>query len=1200
MGLQTSPPEAVGADVNGEQEALASRLKEHAADEAGRAAVVAAVAEQLQLAPASPSAHTAAASAAAAAALAAASPGVFQRQAGFDAEGVGWQGRGDYHQNKIAKLRLRKLDGNPASHIFAGVVVHINGRTEPTRDILWGLIAQHGGLFEQYICPAVTHIVVSELPDNKVQQYHRQPVKNRKPIVLPSWITDSIAAGSLKPWRTYLFPRLADRNQSTFAVAAPAAAAIGIASPVRAARAVVPVASPVRAPVASPVRAPVANQQGHLVATAAGGQAEADTGGADPLINGSTKTDPDFVRKYFSRSRLHHIGTSRGRYQAYVASVCCNPRRDLPQENPSAEARGRVIVHIDMDCFFASVAVRTRPHLRGRPFAVCFGQTANSRPTGEISSASYEARSFGIKAGMMSRDALKLCPGLLSAPYEFGAYQQVSDTIYDLFAQTVRRERGRIEAVSCDEAYLDISDLGETHPSEVVSSLRRQVFELTGCPCSAGVGPNKLVARLSTAAAKPNGQRLMLPSESAGAGSPATVSDGTDAVESFLASLPVKELPGVGRSTMAKLCGLGLAAEMNCGAVRQLPLQVLQQCLGSTSGQALYNMVRGADNRPLETNHVRKTYSAEVNWGVRFDATDHDTLVRKFIDDIADYVSEQLTGLQLSARALGITVKRRQSGATQPYKRLGHGPCDNFSRSAALSAPTAATAPLSRAAWDLYQRLQVAPEDLRGFGIQCSKLESLLTTAENILPASRERTAEMTRFFKPVASKATADEAGTAAAAAGTDPRPTEGSPSAGALQERDGLGRNLEGAACAQRVPSEAAHPAESPQAASRAAATAESPSGHEVEVVRLSQLDPEVMSALGPAWRDQIISELDGSAAPDTSSNWPSRTASDQSTLPLERRQQSTETRSGLAAAASGGVQAAAEGQQTLGSSWGRPAKRRRAAQQQTLNRSWGDAGKWEKLQELCLNPAFAFLAEMPKEEQLKLYDDLNLEGQLQQQQRNHTGTSSERSDAMGAAPAAAAAAASGLAERSRRVGQPGTARRPGVSRQAAPAPTHSMTGQRAAFPAAADGLPMTEEPGRQELAAPSRPGGSGGLPDGGGTELAGPRCAQLVAPEESGSALLCAAYARVLREHPPTDSSVDVLSLGLWQLCSNGQLDDLAQVLKTLRRCVRGSQWRQPELHGGGGGGGWASGFNLILQRAQVIVGRQYHAQLPIEPV
>ena len=224
-----------------------------------------------------------------------------------------------------------------------------------------------------------------------------------------------------------------------------------------------------------------------------------------------------------------------------------------------------------MDCFFASVAVRSRPQLRGQPFVVCFGQTGSKgggRPVGEISSASYEARKFGVKAGMMGRDAIKLCPALMQAPYEFGLYQEVSDTIYDLFAKAVRHEYGRIEAVSCDEAYLDVTGLDSGHAAIFVQQLRDQVANATSCPCSAGVGPNKLMARLLTAEAKPNGQRLLL-HDTADAGQTLE-----DQVQHYLAELPARQLPGVGYSTAAKLDRLGLGEKPSCGTLRAFSLLV--------------------------------------------------------------------------------------------------------------------------------------------------------------------------------------------------------------------------------------------------------------------------------------------------------------------------------------------------------------------------------------------------------------------------------------------------------------------------------------------------------------------------------------------------------------------------------------------------------------------------------------------------
>jgi len=149
------------------------------------------------------------------------SDGGFERSPGGDDPNdenfSGWQHFGDYFDLKKSKLREQTRDkvgpGGLRSDVLRGVVAHINGHTVPSRKELWELIAQHGGQFEQYPHPSVTHVIVMELPDSKVQEWLRQPAKNRKPHVLPSWITISIERGKLEPWQSYLLPRLRDSSQ---------------------------------------------------------------------------------------------------------------------------------------------------------------------------------------------------------------------------------------------------------------------------------------------------------------------------------------------------------------------------------------------------------------------------------------------------------------------------------------------------------------------------------------------------------------------------------------------------------------------------------------------------------------------------------------------------------------------------------------------------------------------------------------------------------------------------------------------------------------------------------------------------------------------------------------------------------------------------------------------------------------------------
>lgn len=204
-----------------------------------------------------------------------------------------------------------------------------------------------------------------------------------------------------------------------------------------------------------------------------------------------------------------------------------------------------------MDCFFVSVGLRKRPDLKGKPVAVthaknhAFESSLKSTDTkesySEIASCSYEARKCGLRNGMFLGDALELCPNLITIPYDFKDYKEVSMSLYRIIASYTLD----IEAVSCDEMYVDISQiLQETGltTDEFATYLRREITEETGCPCSTGFGANRLQARLATKKAKPNGQFHLREED----------------VEEFMSEMNVADLPGVGYVTVQKLKKLGL------------------------------------------------------------------------------------------------------------------------------------------------------------------------------------------------------------------------------------------------------------------------------------------------------------------------------------------------------------------------------------------------------------------------------------------------------------------------------------------------------------------------------------------------------------------------------------------------------------------------------------------------------------------
>ncbi|CAM6031790.1 unnamed protein product, partial [Sphagnum compactum] len=236
-------------------------------------------------------------------------------------------------------------------------------------------------------------------------------------------------------------------------------------------------------------------------------------------------------------------------------------------------------MHIDMDCFFVSVGLRSRPHMRGLPVAVTHSEGGHT--PFQIASCSYEARKMGVHNGMFVGAALKLCPDLKTIPYDFEEYQQVALTLYDTIAQYTLD----IEAVSCDEMFVDLTELLFTtklNIMEVISYIRNEIKQKTGCPCSAGIGKNKLQARLATKVAKPDGQYLM------------------QNIQDHINVLPITELPGVGYSTSFKLEKLNMKT---CADLQKLTLGVLQIEFGRKFGETLYQFCRGIDNRALQYEH---------------------------------------------------------------------------------------------------------------------------------------------------------------------------------------------------------------------------------------------------------------------------------------------------------------------------------------------------------------------------------------------------------------------------------------------------------------------------------------------------------------------------------------------------------------------------------------------------------------------
>lgn len=248
----------------------------------------------------------------------------------------------------------------------------------------------------------------------------------------------------------------------------------------------------------------------------------------------------------------------------------------------------RKIIHIDCDCFYASIEMRDDPSLRGKPVAV--GGKPESR--GVVATCNYEARKFGIHSAMASSQAMRRCPQLILLPPRFEAYRAASRQVHGIY----RDFTDKIEPLSLDEAYLDVSDAPHCQGSATLmaQAIRERIAAEVGITASAGIAPNKFVAKIASDWNKPDGQFLVRP----------------EAVDAFVSALPVGKLFGVGKVTAAKINELGA---QTCLDLRAWPLEKLTRHFGKF-GLRLYQLCRGIDERDVSNDQPRRSLSVETTY----------------------------------------------------------------------------------------------------------------------------------------------------------------------------------------------------------------------------------------------------------------------------------------------------------------------------------------------------------------------------------------------------------------------------------------------------------------------------------------------------------------------------------------------------------------------------------------------------------
>lgn len=237
-----------------------------------------------------------------------------------------------------------------------------------------------------------------------------------------------------------------------------------------------------------------------------------------------------------------------------------------------------------MDCFYAAIEERENPALRGKPLGV-----GGSSRRGVLTTANYEARRFGCRSAMPVFQALQLCPQLIIVPVRFDLYRAEAARIREIFL----RFTGIIEPLSLDEAYLDVSHR-QSSGSAIAAEIRAEIREETGLTASAGIAPNKLLAKIASDWNKPNGQHEIREEQ----------------IEDFLRDLPVSRLWGVGPKMKERLASLGVHT---CGELRRFDKIGLTRRFGSW-GLELFQLCRGIDDRPVEVQHIRKSLSNECTF----------------------------------------------------------------------------------------------------------------------------------------------------------------------------------------------------------------------------------------------------------------------------------------------------------------------------------------------------------------------------------------------------------------------------------------------------------------------------------------------------------------------------------------------------------------------------------------------------------
>ncbi|VDD83750.1 unnamed protein product [Mesocestoides corti] len=752
---------------------------------------------------------------------------------------TGWEDEGGYMKAKIRKLESQFSEEPKKSSIFSGIRVYVNGYTVPSAVEIKRLVQENGGTFVQYYSQSAgDFMVAANLPLNKIKKIGGQKVVKASwitdraeditinlipendsndvslsPKTLSCRPTCSSSKAILGSEENTLCPHL--RRVSATTPPPPHHRSVGGFAPEFEWQ-YPQLNSRTRGP--TPSESPAELNHGDHGAGALGeaqsalGDFSAASITKKPRVEDILPTASDgYISQFYSRSRLHHLSSWASELRDLVRSLrqaqgsgdaaCGEGQRRLRTEveqrlvasasvaeltlkhagGKAASSAGvlpRVLMHIDMDCFFVSVCLRNNPELIGLPVAVTHSKGMKTELTefgslSEVASCSYEARRFGITNGMHLGEARKLCPDLKTVPYDFKAFHSVSEDLYKL----VVKYSLQIEAVSCDEMYVDVTELlnlrevdGEclrlTNPLILGEVLRRHVYEVTQCRATCGFGTNRLLTRLATKRAKPDSQAFFLGSNWRLAERPIEsikiYEVASEEGQKYFDDLNLSELPGVGRQMVRRIShNFGVST---CGQLLKVvsPTQ-LSSLLGVKTSQRILQLCQGKDSSELTFDRYAKSISAEINYGIRLSSWSE---VEKFVGDLAKELAARMANAAAESRSgSGVVGKslvvhlltRKPDQPVEPAKFMGHGICNSWTKTIPLHTATADPVAIASSCLLALRRLGPRPDDIRGLGLQMQRLSPASPSARLSHPSRgavplgppNEPTASIVKFLKP-------------------------------------------------------------------------------------------------------------------------------------------------------------------------------------------------------------------------------------------------------------------------------------------------------------------------------------------------------------------------------------------------------------------------------------------------------------------